>query len=61
MEGDVVTLTDLFVFEQTGFEEGKVVGHLRTTGLRPGFMNRIEAAGIHIPPTIFGVGQRQRF
>jgi len=61
MEGEVITLTDLFVFEQTGFEEGKVVGQLRTTGLRPGFMHRIEAAGIHIPPTIFGVGQRQRF
>jgi len=61
MEGEVVTLTDLFVFEQTGFEEGKVVGQLRTTGLRPGFMKRMEAAGVHLPPTIFGVGQRQRF
>jgi pilus assembly protein CpaF len=61
MEGDVVTLTDLFVFEQTGFEEDKVVGQLRSTGLRPSFMDRMEAAGVHIPPTIFGVGQRQRF
>ena len=61
MEGDVVTLTDLFVFEQTGFEENKVVGQLRSTGLRPSFMERMEAAGIHVPPTIFGVGQRQRF
>src|SRR3990170_664694 len=61
MEGDVVTLTDLFVFEQTGFEENKVVGQLRSTGLRPSFMERMEAAGVHLPPTIFGVGQRQRF
>jgi pilus assembly protein CpaF len=60
MEGDIITLTDLFQFEQTGFEEGKVVGQLRATGLRPGFMDRIEAAGIHVPPSIFGVG-RQRF
>ncbi len=61
MEGEVVTLTDLFVFEQTGFEEDKVVGQLRSTGLRPSFMARMEAAGIHLPPTIFGLGQRQRF
>jgi pilus assembly protein CpaF len=33
MEGDVITLTDLFVFEQTGYEEGKVVGRMRPTGL----------------------------
>jgi len=61
MEGEVVTLTDLFQFEQTGFEEGKVVGQLRATGLRPNFVERIEAAGIHLPPTIFGVGSRPRF
>lgn len=61
MEGDVITLTDLFTFEQTGFEEGKIVGQLRSTGLRPGFMDRIEAAGINIPPTIFGLGARQRY
>ncbi|MEX2161912.1 MAG: CpaF family protein [Anaerolineales bacterium] len=62
MEGEVITLTDLFAFEQTGFEGGKVVGLLRSTGLRPNFMDRIEAAGIHIAPTIFGAGQqRTRF
>jgi pilus assembly protein CpaF len=61
MEGEIITLTDLFNFEQTGFEEGKVVGSLRSTGLRPGFMDRIEAAGIHIPPSIFGIGTRPRF
>jgi pilus assembly protein CpaF len=61
MEGDVITLTDLFAYEQTGFEEGKIVGQLRSTGLRPSFMDRIEAAGIHIPPTIFGLGARQRY
>ncbi|MEX2144299.1 MAG: CpaF family protein [Anaerolineales bacterium] len=61
MEGEIVTLTDLFFYEQTGFEENKVVGMLRSTGLRPTFIERMEAAGVHVPPTTFGVGQRQRF
>jgi len=61
MEGDVITLTDLFVFEQTGYENGRVIGRLRPTGLRPKFMHKIEAAGIYLPPSIFGVGQRTRF
>ncbi len=61
MEGDVITMTDIFVFEQSGFENGKVVGRLRPTGLRPKFMDRIEDAGIHLPPTIFGVGERRRY
>ncbi|MBI3158857.1 MAG: CpaF family protein [Chloroflexi bacterium] len=57
MEGDVVTLTDLFIFEQTGYEGGKVAGRLRPTGLRPKFMDKIEAAGIHLPASIFGMGR----
>jgi pilus assembly protein CpaF len=54
MEGDVITLADIFAFQQTGFENGKVLGRLRPTGLRPKFIDRIEAAGIHLPPNIFG-------
>jgi pilus assembly protein CpaF len=61
MEGDVITMTDLFVFEQTGFEEGRVIGRLRPTGLRPKFMDKIESSGIHLPASIFGVGDRMRF
>ena len=61
MEGEVITTTDLFVFEQTGLENGKVLGHMRPTGLRPKFMEKIEATGIHLPPSIFGVGNRQRY
>jgi pilus assembly protein CpaF len=61
MEGDVITMTDIFIFEQTGFENGKVLGRLRPTGLRPKFMEKIEASGIHMPPSIFGVGSRQRY
>jgi pilus assembly protein CpaF len=61
MEGDVITMTDLFVFEQTGIEGGRVVGRLRPTGLRPKFMDRIEAAGIHLPASVFGIGERMRY
>ncbi len=61
MEGDIITMTDLFIFEQTGIENGKVQGRLRPTGLRPKFIERLEAAGIHLPPIIFGIGERRRF
>lgn len=61
MEGDVITMTDLFVFEQTGIENGRVVGRMRPTGLRPKFMDRIEASGLQLPPSIFGIGERMRY
>jgi pilus assembly protein CpaF len=61
MEGDVITMTDIFVFEQTGIENGQIVGRLRPTGLRPKFMDKIEAAGINLPPSIFGIGERRRY
>jgi pilus assembly protein CpaF len=60
MEGDVITMTDIFVFEQTGFENGRVIGRFRPTGLRPKFIENIEAAGIHLPASTFGIGQRRR-
>jgi pilus assembly protein CpaF len=61
MEGDVITMTDIFVFEQVGYENDKVVGRLRPTGLRPKFIDKIEASGIHLPSNIFGVGDRRRY
>ena len=61
MEGDVITMTDIFVFEQTGLENGKVIGRLRPTGLRPRFMEKIEQSGIHLPASIFGVGDRSLY
>jgi pilus assembly protein CpaF len=61
MEGDVITMTDLFAFEQTGIENGKIMGRLRPTGLRPKFMEKIEATGIHLPPTVFGIGANRRY
>jgi len=59
MEGDIITMTDIYIFEQTGYDNGKVVGRLRPTGLRPHFYEKIEAAGIHLPPSIWGMGDRR--
>ena len=57
MEGDIVTLTDIFRFEQTGLStDGKVLGELKPTGIRPLFMPRLEAAGFKLPPQVFGFG-----
>jgi len=53
MEGDVITMMDIFTFEQLGIENGKVIGSLRPTGLRPKFMEKFEAAGIHLPASTF--------
>ena len=61
MEGNVITMTDVFAYEQSGYENGKVVGRLRSTGLRPKFIDKIEAAGIHLPAAIFGIGDRRRY
>ncbi|HEX2348001.1 MAG TPA: CpaF family protein [Ktedonobacterales bacterium] len=57
MEGDVVTLQDLFVYEQTGYDDGRVVGRLRPTGIRPSFMELFEMANIHLPAQMFGYGE----
>jgi len=57
MEGDVVTLTDIFKFEQTGVgPDGKVIGQLRPTGMRPLFSPRLEASGYKLGGEIFGAG-----
>jgi pilus assembly protein CpaF len=58
MEGDIITTSEIFRFEQTGMEQGKVIGRLRPTGLRPKFMYKIQDAGIMLPPSIFGIGTR---
>jgi pilus assembly protein CpaF len=54
MEGDVIVMSDIFSFEQQGIENGKIIGRLKATGIRPKFYERIEAAGISLPPNIFG-------
>jgi pilus assembly protein CpaF len=54
MEGDVVVLQDIFVFEAQGVDEkGRIIGKLKPTGIRPKFVEKFAARGIHLPPTIF--------
>jgi pilus assembly protein CpaF len=54
MEGDVVTLQDIFIYEKLGIrEDGQVVGVYRTTGIRPKFYDRLKTSGIHLPPEMF--------
>jgi pilus assembly protein CpaF len=54
MEGDVVVMQDVFLFEQTGVIEGKIQGRLRPTGIRPKFVEKFEIMGIHLPRGLFG-------
>jgi pilus assembly protein CpaF len=58
MEGDVIVMSDIFAFEQQGMENGRIIGRLKPTGIRPKFSERIEAAGISLPANIFGVTGR---
>src|SRR5690348_393803 len=55
MEGEKITLQDVFLFEQEAFENGRVIGSVKPTGVRPKFMPKIEESGISLPPTIFGL------
>ena len=54
MEGDVITLQEIFVYERQGLDkDGKVVGRHRSTGIRPKFTERLEMAGIEVPENLF--------
>jgi pilus assembly protein CpaF len=54
MEGDLVTLQDIFTFEKTGLGPGgRVTGRFKPTGIRPKFNERLRACGHHLPPTVF--------
>jgi pilus assembly protein CpaF len=55
MEGDTVVLTDIFKFDQSGVtSDGKVLGELKPTGIRPLFSPRLEAAGLKLGAEVFG-------
>lgn len=54
MEGDIITMQDLFVFEREGLDEdGNVLGRFRPTGVRPTFAERLEAYGVKLEETLF--------
>ena len=54
MEGETITMQEIFVFEKLGIDpEGKVIGRFRATGVRPKVCERLKAAGIVLPGTMF--------
>jgi pilus assembly protein CpaF len=55
MEGDIITMQDIFVFDYNmGYDDnGHALGTLKSTGLRPKFLDKLSAHGIHVDPTIF--------
>lgn len=55
MEGDTVVMNEIFRFEQTGIApDGRVLGEVKPTGIRPMFTPRLEAAGFKLGPEVFG-------
>jgi len=54
MEGDTIILQNLFEFEQTGYEAGRVIGSFRATGARPRCFDKIQQMGINLPLSVFG-------
>ncbi|MGN6387971.1 MAG: CpaF family protein [Burkholderiaceae bacterium] len=59
MEGDVVTMQEIFTFRQTGIgENGEVLGHFQASGIRPRFVERLRAFGVAVPDAMFDPGRR---
>jgi pilus assembly protein CpaF len=59
MEGDVITMQEIFVFRQTGISEnGDILGDFVATGVRPQFADRFERFGIKLSPNIFEPNRR---
>jgi pilus assembly protein CpaF len=58
MEGDVITLQEIFTYEQKGLDQqGHLKGRFRATGVRPKFMDRFAARGVTIPSDLFDAGR----
>jgi pilus assembly protein CpaF len=54
MEGDIITMQDIFVYEQTGVaEDGTVLGHFKATGIRPKFIERLRVHGVAVSDELF--------
>jgi pilus assembly protein CpaF len=54
MEGEVITMQEIFLFEKLGVtQDGRVIGRFRATGVRPKCCERLKASGIHLPPDMF--------
>ena len=54
MEGDVITMQEIFAFEKLGVtQDGRVIGRFRATGVRPKVCDRLKASGVHLAADMF--------
>jgi pilus assembly protein CpaF len=61
MEGEVITMSEIFAFERRGVDaSGNVLGELKATGVVPSFQRRLAARGIDLPVSLFSVSQDRR-
>ena len=61
MEGDVISMQEIFGYHQMGIEDnGKVIGEFRATGIRPSFADHVESRGIHLSPDMFASDRQLR-
>jgi len=61
MEGEVITMSEIFAFERSGIDaEGNVLGELRATGVMPAFQRRLARRGIELPPSLFSAPSGKR-
>ena len=60
MEGDIITMQDIFVFDYgAGFDkDGHPLGHLKSTGLRPKFLSKLAQSGVHVDTSVFAFDRR---
>src|SRR6266511_337324 len=54
LSNDIIAMSDLFVFQRQGMQDGRVIGHMMPTGIRPRFMDRLQLLNITLPPSVFG-------
>ncbi|HNS51328.1 MAG TPA: CpaF family protein [Anaerolineae bacterium] len=60
MEGEIIVMQDIFRYVQTGVTDGRVEGYFTATGVRPKFMEKLEAAGVYVSPAVFAPAQPRR-
>jgi pilus assembly protein CpaF len=53
MEGNIIVMQDIFVFDQKGVKDGRIIGDFKATGVRPRFADRLKVSGFELPANIF--------
>ncbi|HVQ39377.1 MAG TPA: ATPase, T2SS/T4P/T4SS family, partial [Pyrinomonadaceae bacterium] len=53
MEGDTITMQEIFMYERTGMNQGQVIGRFRPTGIRPRFAEKLKSYGMQLPRIFF--------